>query len=291
MSSETPAPDHDGSGDAPEHQAMPGGTAPPTAVAPFDAAAAEGHQRAWADHLGVPVETTCSIGVKMALVPAGELKMGSPEPDTEAWNDEKPEHVVRITRPFYVGVCPVTQEQFQRVMGENPSWFAGGPNRPVEYVSWEDAQEFCRRLSALPEEEAAGSPYQLPTEAEWEFVCRAGTTGKWSFGEDESAFADHGWYHGNSSGETQPIAQKKPNAWGLYDIHGNVWEWCADWYVEDYYAASPSKDPTGPASGLYRVLRGGSWYFGPADSRSASRGWNSPLGRYNACGFRIISSL
>ena len=172
-----------------------------------------------------PNVITNSIGMKLVLIPAGEFLMGSPESDSDAPDEEKPQHKVRISKPFYLGVTEVTQEQYERVMGENPSRFKGDPQRPVEKVSWEDAVAFCRKLS-----EKEGRTYRLPTEAEWEYACRAGSQTKWSFGDDDSALKEYAWYLDNADSTTHPVAQKKPNAWGLYDMHGNVWEWCQDWY-------------------------------------------------------------
>jgi formylglycine-generating enzyme required for sulfatase activity len=263
-------------------------TAPPLAIAPFDAAAAKAHQEAWAKHLGVPVEVTNSIGMKLKLIPPGGFTMGSPDSDSDAFDYEKPQHTVRITKPSYLGVTEVTQEQFERVMGSNPSNFKGAL-LPVEQVSWEDAVEFCRKLSALPAERSAGRVYRLPTEAEWEYACRAGSRTKWSFGDSGSSLGDYAWYTSNSGGKTQPVGTKKPNAWGLYDMHGNVWEWCSDWWKRDYTTTAVS-DPTGPAAGSIRVYRGGGW-DGPAwICRSAFRGRVRPSDRGIVLGFRVAFS-
>jgi len=226
---------------------------------------------------------TNSIGMRMILIPAEEFLMGSPDSDSDASADEKPQHRVKITRPFYLGVCPVTQEEYERVMGENPSHFQGDPQRPVEQVSWDDAVEFCRRLS-----EKEGKTYRLPTEAEWEYACRAGSTTKWCFGDSESQLGEYAWYTVNSRSTTHPVGKKEPNDWGVYDMHGNVWEWCADWYAQDYYGGSPTDDPKGPSSGALRVLRGGSWGGVPGYSRSANRFRGSPpADRYFLLGFRL----
>ena len=158
----------------------------------------------------------------------------------------------------------------------------------MEQVSWTDAIEFCLKLSALPEERTAGRFYQLPTEAQWEYACRAGTTTEYSFGDDESKLGDYAWYKSNSGSKTHPVGQKKPNAWGLYDMHGNVWEWCQDWHGD--YAGRAVTNPSGANLGSSRVFRGGSW-FGPAGlCRSAGRYWINPLGRYNHFGFRVSLS-
>ena len=231
-----------------------------------------------------------SIGMKLALIPAGEFLMGSPDNDRDAWESEQPKHTVRITKPFYMGVTEVTQEQYERVMGTNPSIFKGA-QLPVERVSWEDAVKFCRELSALPAERSAGRVYRLPTEAEWEYACRAGSKTKWSFGDAEPSLGEYAWYHSNSGEKTHPVGTKKPNAWGLYDMHGNVWEWCSDWYAEAYYANSPLDDPTGATSGSSRVLRGGSWAHNARSCRSAYRDGSTPSDRSNYLGFRLAFSL
>ena len=233
-----------------------------------------------------------SIGMKMVLIPAGEFMMGSPNSQTDAREDEKPQHRVRITEPFYLGIYPVTQEQYERVMGINPSHCKGDPNRPVERVSWEDASEFCGRLSALPEEKAAGHVYRLPTEAEWEHACRAGSTTPYHFGVSSQSLGDHAWWSQNSGDTTHPVGQKKPNAWGLHDMHGNVCEWCADWYGKEYYSQSPPSDPNGPSSGAWRVSHGGSFYRGsPGASRCAYRYSAPPEYRSLCGGFRVARTL
>ena len=178
---------------------------------------------------GVGVQaTTNSIGMKLRLIPAGEFMMGSPGTESDRSNNET-QHRVSITKPFYLGVTEVTQEQYQKVMGTNPSQFKG-PQNPVERVSWAEAVEFCGKLSAMPAEKTAGHVYRLPTEAEWEYACRSGTTTAYGFGDDASRLGDYGWFRSNSDSGTHPVGEKKPNAWGLYDMHGGVYEWCQDWY-------------------------------------------------------------
>jgi len=253
-----------------------------------------------------PKEITNSLGMKLVLIPPGEFVMGSPDSDPNAQSDEKPQHRVRITKPFYLGVTEVTQEQYERVMGQNPSSFSaagsGGEKDsglrvfpaemvsrfPVEMISWKNAMEFCRRLSQLPEEKTAGAVYRLPTEAEWEYACRAGTTTLWSFGNDKSRLEDYAWYLDNSLSSPHPAGQKKPNAWGLYDMHGNVFEWCADCYAADYYRTSPPTDPKGPDSGEFRVIRGGASLLSARFSRSAIRLKYSPGTRLPDLGFRVV---
>ncbi len=263
-------------------------TAPPLAVAPFDAAAAKAHQEAWAKHLGVEVETVNSIGIKLAFIPAGEFLMGSPDGDSDARNHEKPQHTVRITKPIYLGVTEVTQEQYEQVMGTNPSHFKGA-QLPVEKVSWEDAVEYCRKLSELPAEQSTGRVYRLPTDAEWEYACRAGSRTKWSFGDTESSLGEYAWYGDTSDNKTHPVGTKKTNAWGLYDMHGNVWEWSSDWWLR-YYTTTAVSDPTGPATGSYRVIRGGSWISSAGRCRSAIRSGSTPDYRFSHLGFRLAFS-
>ena len=251
-----------------------------------DVARAEASKLLQESAAGLPQEIENSIGMKFKLIPAGEFLMGSPDGDSDADSDEKPQHLVRITKPFYLGVTEVTQEQYERVMGQNPSRFKGDPQRPVEMVSWEDAVAFCRKLS-----EQEGQAYRLPTEAEWECACRAGSTTKWSFGDDAAGLKDRAWYDENSDRSTHPVAQKEPNAFGLYDMHGNVWEWCADWYAGDYYTASPTDDPRGSESGSDRVLRGGGWVYVASGCRAAYRYWGGPGFRYGILGFRLARAV
>ena len=222
-------------------------------------------------------ESADAIGMQFKLIPAGKFIMG----------EGKEAHKVTLTKPFKMGVHEVTQAQYKQVMGLNPSKFIGADN-PVDTVSWEDAVEFCRKLSELPAEKAAGNVYRLPTEAEWEYACRAGTTTKYSFGDDESDFGEFGWCVENSGKTPHPVGGKQPNAWGLYDMHGNVYEWCQDWYGD--YPSGSVTDPSGATSSSLRVVRGGSW-IGSADGcRSASRGWNLPSNRNGNLGFRVVRS-
>jgi formylglycine-generating enzyme required for sulfatase activity/outer membrane protein assembly factor BamB len=251
---------------------------------------------------------TNSIGMDLALLPPGEFLMGSPDTDLDAREDEKPRHRVRITRPFYMGRYEVTQEEYQRVMGTNPSFFSPtghGKDRvaglnagrfPAEQVRWHDAVAFCARLSELPAEKEAGRVYRLPTEAEWEYACRAGTTTPFSAGDSLSSLQAN--FNGNNPAggaargpflaRTSAVGSYAPNAWGLYDMHGNVWEWCADWYGRTYYRESPSEDPAGPATGSSRVIRGGEWYGDGRDCRSAFRYADLPDGIFYVMGFRVV---
>jgi len=214
-------------------------------------------------------------GLKLALVRPGEFLMGS---DTNSWGhhpNESPLHRVRITKPFYVGVCEVTRAQYDAVMGTDAAGDA--PNRPADSVSWRDATDFCGRASAK-----TGRRVRLPTEAEWEYACRAGATTPWSFGDTDriDSIQEYAWYGQKAGRAPKDVGGKRPNAWGLYDMHGNVSEWCQDRFGEDYYMLSPTDDPTGPESGIFRVMRGGS-----ADHlargnlefvRSARRAWGHP---------------
>jgi formylglycine-generating enzyme required for sulfatase activity len=247
---------------------------------------------------------TNSIGMKLALIPAGTFLMGSPDSEQDRSEDEGPQHEVEITSPFSLGIHPVTQEQYKKVMGKNPSYFTrkkgGGPNHPVEQVSWEEAVEFCRKLSARPEENAAGRTYHLPTEAEWEYACRGGANSStpFFFGDSLSStqanFDGNYPYGGADTGpylqRTTPVGSYQPSAFGLFDMHGNVWEWCQDWYDENYYTRSPRQDPQGPQNGGHRVLRGGSWGDYGLFCRSALRNRGGPGVRNLFIGFRVLCS-
>jgi formylglycine-generating enzyme required for sulfatase activity len=246
--------------------------------------------RLLAEQIGKIPSITNSIGMKLVAIPAGEFMMGSPETEKERGGDEGPQHRVKITQPFYMGAMEVTQAQWKAVMGTNPSNFQGD-NLPVEQVSWDDCQEFLKKLSAKE-----GKTYRLPTEAEWEYACRAGTTTPFNTGEtintDQANYNGNQVYGNGKPGEyrqkTTPVGSFKPNAWGLYDMHGNVWEWCRDWYDENYFKNSPATDPAGPENGAYRVLRGGSWYNCPGFCRSAFRFRVNPDDRRNSFGFRVV---
>jgi formylglycine-generating enzyme required for sulfatase activity len=228
---------------------------------------------------------TNSVGITLRQIPAGSFAMGSEDGNV----NEKPLHRVQITRPFYLGATEVTNAQWRVVMGGEPPSRLKDADRPVEQVSWNDAVEFCRKLSLRPEELAAGRVYRLPTEAEWEYACRAGTTTEWSSGDDEKSLEDVAWFESNSGNETHPVAHKKPNAWGLHDMHGNVWEWCSDW--QGPFAAGEVSDPTGPVAGSDRSRRGGSWCNIAAYCRSADRrGLPAAVARYDG-GFRLAVSL
>ena len=253
---------------------------PPQAVAPFGSDQAKALQKAWADHLGVPVQITNPLGIKLNLIPPGEFMMGSPESEEGRFSNET-QHRVKITKPFYLSAHEVTQEQYERVMGSNPS-SSTGDTKPVERVSWNDAVAFCGKLS-----DEEGVEYRLPTEAEWEYACRAGTTTAYSFGDDVAQLGEYAWYGKNSELITYPVGEKLPNAWGLFDMHGNVVEWCQDWYGD--YDLQVVSDPIGPASGDHgRVLRGGAFNLLPKFVRAALRVTNLvPDDRRPSRGFRL----
>jgi formylglycine-generating enzyme required for sulfatase activity len=210
-----------------------------------------------------PASVTLDLGkgvtMKLVLIRPGTFMMGSLDSEQGHAPNEGPQHEVTISKPFYMGVTEVTQAQYEAVMGANPGYFKG-PTNPVENVSWDDADEFCRKLSGK-----TGKAFRLPTEAEWEYACRAGSKTRFSFGDSDGVLGDYAWF----GGKTKPVGQKKPNAWGLYDMHGNVSEWCADRYGP--YSSEASVDPRGATSGGDRVLRGKSGDVAPALFRCAFR--------------------
>jgi formylglycine-generating enzyme required for sulfatase activity/serine/threonine protein kinase len=241
-----------------------------------------------------PREIINSIGMKLVLIPKGTFAMGWPRKKATGWFSDEEQLQVTIRMDYYLGAFEVTQAQYEKLMGNNPSWFQGGRirgdslNHPVEQVSWEDAIEFCRKLSELPEEKKAGRVYRLPTEAEWEYACRAGSQTAFHFGDDPGLLGDYGWFDGNSGEQTHPVGQKKPNAWGLYDMHGNVWEWCSNWFGD--YPKGAVTDSGGPNEGSHRVYRGGSWFNESASCRSAYQGRVNPSFRNYSLGFRVALS-
>ena len=244
---------------------------------------------------------TNSIGMKLVAIDAGKFWMGSAPLEPGRRADER-RHQVTLTAPFYLGIHEVTQAHYARVMKVNPSEFgrdgvqasrvAGQKteNFPVDSVNWYQAVQFCQRLSALPAEKSAGHSYRLPTEAEWEYAARAGMDTIWSFGRRVERLSHHGWYRRSSGRRTHPVGEKMPNAWGLYDMYGNVWEWCRDWHAAEYYQVSPPEDPPGPSRGDARVLRGGGWASGAARCRSASRLRDPPAVGDPDTGFRVLMS-
>lgn len=257
---------------------------------------------------GLTLEIGGGVKMLLAKIPAGTFMMGSPENEKARSTDEGPQHEVTISKPFYMGITPVTQGQYQQVMGDNPSVAAKGPEYPVDNVRWEMAVAFCKKMSAQ-----TGKTVRLPTEAEFEYATRAGTTTRYYYGDDPDykMMGDHAWWSRNCKDDLQPVGLKKPNPWGLYDVYGIVWQWCSDWY-DDTYPNEKQTDPTGPATGQYRVMRGGCWLTGAHTmddkqgrmlSRSALRGipawyrWFAPgsvakLGReysqIGRIGFRVV---
>ena len=244
----------------------------------------------------VPKEFRLEIdeGVVMdfVLIPAGTFIMGSPPNETGRGMDEGPRTRVIITRPFYMSRTEVTQLQYEMVMEDNPSEEEGG-NYPVNSVRWAEAVEFCRRLTErerrarrLREDEE----FRLPSEAEWERACRAGTDTRFSFGGVDAELAQHGWYQENSAEKPHVVGLMKPNPWGLFDMHGNVWEWCQDWY-EPRYRGGEVKDPSGPETGQTKVMRGGSWADHATRCRSAARFSATPEFRSPMVGFRVVRTV
>jgi formylglycine-generating enzyme required for sulfatase activity len=221
-------------------------------------------------------------GVRMefALVPAGTFLMGSPE--NTGSDDESPLRPVTISRPFYLGKFEVTQEQWQAVMGSNPSRFHGA-QRPVETVSWNDCQRFLARLAAR-----TGRRFALPTEAQREYACRAGSSTAWVCGNGDEHLGDYAWYGANAGGATHRVGTKRPNAWGLYDMAGNVAEWCSDAYAKHTYTEAAVTDPTGPGAGGSMVYRGGAWGDDSDMLRCAYRNCNGPDGANAGVGLRCV---
>ena len=255
-----------------------------------------------------------SISMVLVRIEPGSFLMGStkeqidqllrlfPDSKREWFDDEQPQHQVEITRPFMLGAHPVTQGQYQAILGSNPSHFKGSDDLPVESVSWLDAVTYCNRLSErenrglcyrIEGDEVTvvgGNGYRLPTEAEWEYACRAGNPALFPFGADADHLGEHAWYASNSGSKTHPMGQRSANAWRLYDMIGNVWEWCADWYDGKYYDSAPPSDPPGAAKASYRVVRGGSWDYGARRCRPAYRGRAAPGNRGFSLGFRVAGS-
>ena len=234
------------------------------------------------------ITTALSLGSGVMLglvrVPPGEFLMGSPAAESGRSKVETL-HPVIISSPFYISETPVTQIQYQQVMGKNPSLFKGAA-LPVERVSWDLAMTFCRKLGQLTNRDV-----RLPTEAQWEYSCRAGSRDRYNLGDTEEDLFKAGWCKANSSMKTHFVGRKEANAFGLFDYHGNVLEWCLDWYRDTYYQSSPEKDPKGPDAGKYRVLRGGSFLDEPMDCRCAMRGKGFPGYWIGGFGFRIVVVL
>lgn len=230
--------------------------------------------------------TTNSIGMQFVLIPAGEFKMGSPSGEGGRIDNEGPVHTVTIEKAYYLSKYEVTQKQWMEVMGSNPSYFKfWGDDLPVDQISWNDVQEFIRKLNA----KEGTDKYRLPSEAEWEYAARAGTTTQYSFGDSGSKLGEYAW--SGVCSHPRPVGQKKPNTWGLYDMHGNVWEWVQDWYHSDYDGAPTDGSAWESGGGRFRVIRGGGWEFFAGGCRSASRADDSPGARKNYLGFRLVQEV
>lgn len=244
----------------------------------------------------MPEAFSNDLGMTFVRIAPGTFWMGTSAEEVEGliqrypgvprdWLEpESPRHQVTISKPYYLGIHPVTQEQWEAVMGDNPSQFQGDAHCPVEQVSWDDVQAFLERLSARD-----GRTYRLPSEAQWEYACRAGSTGAYCFGDDVGELGNYAWYDENSGYTTHPVGQKQANAWGLYDMHGNVCEWVQDWFGD--YPADAVTDPSGPAAGAPRVLRGGGWGSSARSVRSAFRSWFFPGLLDDYVGFRCLSAV
>lgn len=303
---------------------------PPPAAAPFPADQARRLQEHWAKHLEIQVESINSIGITMILIPPGDFLMGSTQEQyeealrgatnpnrAEVFAREMPAHRVRITQPFQLGRTSVTVAQFRAFVGatgyvteterdgrggfgmidrkwvrdpkytwETGPGFEQSDEDPVVNVSWHDAAAFCQWLS-----EKEGATYRLPTEAEWEYACRAGSAALWYSGDDPAALVDYAWFDPNSDWHTHPVGTKKPNAFGLYDMTGNARNWCADWFEESYYAKSPLEDPPGATSGTRRLVRGAAVHAKAEFLRSAMRYADPPEHRMGQLGFRVARDV
>lgn len=224
------------------------------------------------------------VQIKMRLIPAGVFLMGSPADEMDRDCDEGPQRQIVISEPFYVGIYEVTQAQWAAVMGTYPSKFSYIPENPVEQISWDDCQEFIAKLN-----EMEIGVFRLPTEAEWEYACRAGSITRYPWGNDPDycGSSEYACSSCSASGKTNLVGQKKPNDWGLFDMHGNVLEWCSDWYAASYDIDDVT-DPKGPCTGSYRVVRGGGWYYDPQYCRSAYRLSIIPGYMSSGLGFRLV---
>ncbi|MCC4768095.1 SUMF1/EgtB/PvdO family nonheme iron enzyme [Methanosarcina sp. DH1] len=230
--------------------------------------------------------TSPSTGMEFVLIPAGEFMMGSPSGEKGRFDDEDPAHKVTIGYSFYMGKYPVTQKQWKKVMGDNPSTFKG-ESRPVESIFWEDVQEFIKKLN----KNEGASKYRLPSEAEWEYCCRASTQTRYFFGDNESKLDEYAWYDDNSGSETHPVGQKKSNKWGLYDIVGNVWEWVQDKWHHNYLVTPSDGSAWEDDYSSSHVVRGGSWSYPARRCRSADRRRNLPESCKSDIGFRLLKKL
>ncbi|WP_099468967.1 formylglycine-generating enzyme family protein [Konateibacter massiliensis] len=227
----------------------------------------------------IRIELSAGVSMEFVLIEAGSFFMGSYEGEGD--EDEQSRHKVTITEAFYIGKYEVTQKQWNLVMGDNPSHFEGTDN-PVDTVSWTDSVAFTEKLSELAQRNIT-----LPTEAQWEYACRSGSDTKWFFGASEESAGEYGWIDSNAQGTTHPVGLKKPNPWGVYDMYGNVQEWCLDWYA-DSYSGTASKDPQGAKDGASRIIRGGGWGDFPDNARSAYRNASGEEIENDGIGFRCV---
>ena len=230
-----------------------------------------------------------NVMLEMIYIPPGDFLMGSPDDEYMRQPDEGPVTKVTISKGFYMGKYVVTQQQWEALMEYNPSTFhrfEDSPQRPVDRVSWEDTQMFLERINEL----GIGN-FRLPTEAEWEYACRAGSTDRFPWGVDSNyrELFNHAWFFSRSIGQSRPVGQKKPNEWGLYDMFGNVWEWCSDWMGP--FSGNHEVDPVGPEHGERKIIRGGSWFNEPEALRSANRNAHIPQSRQTNNGFRLVLDI
>ncbi|WP_417385404.1 SUMF1/EgtB/PvdO family nonheme iron enzyme [Gimesia sp.] len=283
--------------------------APSAAIAPFDSSQAKAHQQAWAKYLGVPVEQEVELpgGEKISfmLIPPGEFMMGSgkqekdeylaeAEAAKDTWSiksiqTEFPQQHIKITKPFYLGKFEVTQAQWKSVMGSNPSKFNKNLQNPVDTVSWDDIDQFLVKSNTVTASQSFS--FTLPTQAQWEFACRAGGTTAWHDTESEADLAQVAWHKGNALGQTHPVGQLHPNAFGLYDMHGNVLEWCSDFHLLEVAQTAVKLDPVGPTTGKQRIRRGGHIFAEPRHCRAAYKAWFTPDGRQDFGGFRLAMTI
>jgi len=271
---------------------------PDSAIAQFIASVAAGSTLTFeltvTDAGGLKATDTCVITVSnssdpisvllstLVSIPGGTFQMGSTDNSSEM-----PVHEVTLPG-FEIGAYEVTQAQYEAIMGNNPSYFQGQGTEynPVEMVSWYEAREFCTQLSAQ-----TGRTFTLPSEAQWEYACRAGSTTRYSFGDDDGLLGYYAWYWVNSNDTTHPVGTKLPNAWGLYDMHGNLWEWCLDSWHESYVGAPNDGGAWEPETGSYRLVRGGGWNPNPGICRSAYRLYDEPGIHHSDDGFRVVAVL
>lgn len=237
----------------------------------------------------IVVKLSENIDLEMIYIPPGEFYMGSPAEEWKRQGDEGPVRKVKISKGFYLGKYEITQQQWEWIMKESPSVFQGfedSDQRPVDRVSWEDCQLFIQRINALEK-----GTFRLPTEAEWEYACRAGSTERFPWGVDSTyrGLFEHAWFFSRSEGKSHPVGTKKPNAWGLYDMHGNVWEWVSDWVGP--YSNQMQTDPAGPESGEKKVIRGGSWFNEPEALRCANRNAHIVQSRQTNNGLRVVLEI